>query len=33
VLQLLAPVQMPTYGTLPSVGLLNTLIKQKNTQH
>jgi hypothetical protein len=29
----LAPVPMPTYGTLPSVGLLNTLIKQKNTQH
>jgi hypothetical protein len=23
---------MPTYGTLPSLGLLNTLFKQKNTQ-
>ena len=24
---------IPAYGTLPSLGLLNTLIKQKNTQH
>jgi hypothetical protein len=24
---------MSTYGTLPTLGLLNTLIKQKNTQH
>jgi Trypsin len=33
VLQLSAPVPMSTYGTLPTLGLLNTLIKQKNTQH
>ena len=33
VLKLSAPVQMPTYGKLPSLGLLNTLIKQKNSQH
>jgi hypothetical protein len=33
VLKLSAPVQMSTYGTLPSLGLLNTLIKQKNSQH
>jgi Trypsin len=33
VLRLSAPVQMPAYGTLPSLGLLNTLIKQKNSQH
>ena len=33
VLVLDKPVAMPVYGTLPTVGLLNTLIKQKNTQH
>jgi hypothetical protein len=33
VLRLSAPVPMSTYGTLPSVGLLNTLVKQKNTVH
>ena len=33
VLQLSVPVPMSTYGTLPTLGLLNTLIKQKNTQH
>ncbi len=32
VLQLAAPVPMSTYGTLPTLGLLNTLIKEKNTQ-
>jgi hypothetical protein len=33
VLKLAAPVPMTTYGQLPALGLLNTLIKQKNTQH
>jgi len=33
VLKLSAPVQMSTYGALPTLGLLNTLIKHKNTQH
>src|SRR3954454_6525333 len=33
VLRLSAPVPMSTYGTLPAVGLLNTLIKQKRTVH
>src|SRR4051794_11870476 len=33
VLRLSAPVPMSTYGTMPAVGLLNTLIKQKRTVH
>lgn len=33
VLRLAAPVSSPTFGTLPAEGLLNTLVKQKNTVH
>jgi hypothetical protein len=33
VLRLDVPIAMATYGRLPTLGLLNTLYKQKNTQH